>query len=78
MEGNAIVSWNDDYTYVNQWLLESEYARWDYQRWIWRSSLAKQGKPCKNTYQKELLSNLEKAEPNIKNKYNELHEKGLL
>ena len=69
MENQAFVDFNDDYTYVNQWLLESEYARWEYQRWIWRSSLAKQGKPCTNTYQKELLSNLEKAESSIKNKY---------
>lgn len=75
MENRAFVDFNEDFTYVNQWLLESEYARWDYQRWIWRSSLAKQGKPCKNTYQKELLSNLEKAEPNIKNKYKKSCEK---
>lgn len=70
MDSNAAyVNFNDDWTYVNQWLLESTSARWAYQRWIWRASLAKQGAPCRNTYQEELRSNLEKADPLIKNKY---------
>lgn len=69
MENQAFVDFNADYSYVNQWILESEFARWEYQRWIWRSSLAKQGKPCRNTYQEELTSNIDKADPSVKNKY---------
>lgn len=71
MENNSWVPWDNDWSYPLQWLLESEPARWAYQRWIWRSSLAKQGKPCKNTYQEELRSNLAKADINIRNKYKE-------
>ncbi|MEE0870558.1 MAG: hypothetical protein U0L52_04185, partial [Bacteroidaceae bacterium] len=45
---------------VIQWLEESEVARVNYQYWLWRANLAKLGKPCKNLYQQELDSNLEK------------------
>lgn len=72
MNADANVSYVDfdqDYSYPLQWLYESETARWAYHRWIWRSSLAKQGKPCENTYQKELKSNLTKADPTIREKY---------
>lgn len=65
----SYVNFDHDYSYPLQWLLESQPARWAYQRWIWRSTLAKQGKPCRNTYQDELRSNLEKADINIRNKY---------
>lgn len=71
----SYVDFNHDFSYPLQWLNESEFARWAYQRWIWRSSLAKQGKPCKNTYQEELKSNLEKADINTRNKYKDRCEK---
>ena len=63
------LDFNQKYNYPIQWILESEYARWDYQRWIWRSSLAKIGKPCRNTYQEELMSNLGRADADVKRKY---------
>lgn len=69
MDNNSYVPWDNKFSYPIQWLLESTSARWAYQRWIWRASLAKQGKPCKNTYQEELRSNLAKADVNIRNKY---------
>lgn len=69
MENYSYVNFNEDYSYPLQWLLESTSARWAYQRFIWRSSLAKQGRPCENTYQKELTSNLEKADPADRGKY---------
>lgn len=71
MNNESYVNFDADFSYPLQWLLESESARWAYQRWIWRSSLAKQGKPCRNTYQEELRSNLEKADPTLKHKYEE-------
>ena len=74
-ENNAYVNFNEKYSYVNQWIFASQPARWAYQRWIWRSSLAKQGKPCRNTYQEELKSNLEKADPTIRGKYKDRCEK---
>lgn len=69
MENNSYVDFNADFSYPLQWLWESTTARWAYQRWIWRSSLAQQGKPCRNTYQEELKSNLEKADPVLRGKY---------
>ena len=69
MNNESYVDFNADYSFVLQWLLESATARWDYQRWIWRSTLAKQGRPCRNTYQEELKSNLAKADPLTKEKY---------
>lgn len=68
-EFNSYVDFNADYSYPLQWLYESEPARWAYQRWIWRSALAKQGRPCRNTYQEELKSNLKKADRLIQDKY---------
>ena len=69
MENNAYVDFNESTSYVNQWIWESQPARWAYQRWIWRSALAKQGKPCRNTYQEELESNLKKADITTREKY---------
>ena len=69
MDNNSYVDFNADFSYPLQWLNESEVARWAYQRWIWRSALAKQGKPCRNTYQEELKSNLKKADISIREKY---------
>lgn len=65
----AFVNGNLPYSYVNQWLWEGNSARWAYQRYIWRSTLAKQGKPCRNTYQEELKSNLKKADLTTREKY---------
>lgn len=69
MDNNSYVPWDNEWSYPIQWLNESEVARWAYQRWIWRSALAKQGKPCRNTYQEELKSNLKKADVAIREKY---------
>lgn len=66
---NSYVNFDLDWSYPLQWLYESEPARWSYQRWIWRSSLAKQGKPCRNTYQENLLSNIKKTTPEVQAKY---------
>ena len=69
MENESWVDFNNRWSYPIQWLLESASARWAYQRWIWRSMLAKQGRPCRNTYQEELKSNLAKADNITKEKY---------
>ena len=68
-ETNSYVDFNMPYTAVNQWIYESEFARAAYRRWLWRSSLAKQGKPCRNTYQEELKTNLKKADLSTREKY---------
>lgn len=69
-ENISYVDFDKDFSYPLQWLYESEPARWAYQRWLWRSSLAKQGRPCRNTYQEELQSNLSKVpDPATRNKY---------
>lgn len=65
----SYVDFNHDFSSCIQWLYESESARWAYHRWLWRASLAKQGKPCRNTYQEELKSNLTKADPATREKY---------
>ena len=70
-ENVSYVDFDQKYSYPLQWLYESQTARWAYQRWIWRSSLAKQGKPCENVYQKELTTNLKKADPTTQRKYEE-------
>ena len=75
MENESFVNFNEPTSYVLQWIWESTPARWAYQRWIWRSSLAKQGKPCRNTYQEELMSNLEKADITTRSKYKDRCEK---
>lgn len=69
MNAESFVDYDMPWSYPLQWISESEFARWGYQRWIWRSTLAKQGRPCRNTYQEELKSNLAKAEPTLRNKY---------
>ena len=70
-ENVSYVDFDKDFSYPLQWLYESEPARLAYQRWLWRSSLAKQGRPCRNTYQEELTSNLKKADPVTQKKYKE-------
>lgn len=69
MNAESYVDFDMPWSYPIQWLYESEPARWAYQRWIWRSALAKQGKPCRNTYREELKTNLAKAEPALRSKY---------
>ena len=66
---NSIVNFDLPFTFVNQWIYESELARDAYRRWLWRSSLAKEGKPSRNTYQEELRSNLKKADHDTQEKY---------
>lgn len=68
---NAYVNFDAPFTFVNQWLYESEPARYAYQRWIWRATLAKHGRPCRNTYQEELRSNLKRAGLEIQGRYKE-------
>ena len=75
MQNNSYVDFDADFSYPLQWLWESEPARWAYQRLIWRSALAQEGKPCRNTYQEELKSNLEKADPTVRGKYKDRCEK---
>lgn len=69
MENNSYVDFNQPMSYVLQWINESEPARWAYQRWAWRSALAKQGQPYRNTYQEELRTNLKKADLATREKY---------
>ena len=67
----SYVDFDKDFSYPLQWLYESQPARWAYHRWLWRAALAEQGKPCRNTYQEELTSNLKKADPLTQKKYAE-------
>lgn len=71
MDSNSYVNYDARYSYPIQWLNESTVARWAYQRWIWRATLAKQGEPCRNTYQEELRTNLKKADLTTQSKYKE-------
>ena len=75
MDNLSYVDFDADFSYPLQWIWESTPARWAYQRWIWRAALAQEGKPCRNTYQEELKSNLEKADPILRNKYKDRCEK---
>lgn len=75
MNTESFVDFDMPWSYPIQWIFESQPARWAYQRFIWRSALAKQGKPCRNTYQEELKSNLEKADAMTRNKYKDRCEK---
>lgn len=70
MDSNAsYVDFNADWSYVIQWLHESEFARKEYHRLIGRAMLAKHGKPCRNLYQEELTSNLKKAGIDLQERY---------
>ena len=62
MQNYDYIDFNQKYNYVIQWLEESDFARCEYHYWLWRASLAKLGKPCKNLYQEELESNINKIE----------------
>ena len=54
---NAI-DFNNDFNYPIQWIRESEMARWEYQRWLYRMNQAVLGNPSRNIYKEEMTSNL--------------------
>lgn len=60
MESFDSINYDQEFNHVIQWIEESDLARCSYQYWLWRASLAKMGKPCKNLYQEELNSNISK------------------
>ena len=72
MESFDFIDWSHDYNYPIQWLEESDFARTSYHYWLWRASLAKLGKPCKNLYQEELKSNIAKIDAVDRAKYEEV------
>lgn len=71
MQNYDFIDWNHDWNYPIQWLEESDSARTSYHYWLWRASLARLGKPCKNLYQEELKSNLSKVDSVDRAKYEE-------
>lgn len=71
MENFDFINWDDEWNYPIQWLEESDFARTSYHYWLWRTSLAKMGKPCKNLYQDELKSNIAKIDAVDRAKYEE-------
>lgn len=71
MQNYDFIDYNHDWNYPIQWLEESDFARTSYHYWLWRASLAKLGKPCKNLYQEELKSNLAKIDKVDRAKYEE-------
>lgn len=62
MDSFDFINWNEEWNYPIQYLEESDFARTSYHYWLWRASLAKLGKPCKNLYQEELRSNIAKID----------------
>lgn len=68
MDSFDFINWNDEWNFPIQYIEESEFARTSYHYWLWRASLAKLGKPCKNLYQEELKSNISKIEDPIQRK----------
>lgn len=54
------VNFNHKWNYPLQWIYESEMARFDYQRYIFRVALMTEGKPSRNVYQDDLFSNLKR------------------
>lgn len=62
MYNNETLDYNEKFNYPLQWIEESDFARTSYHYWLWRASLAKLGKPCKNLYQEELRSNIAKID----------------
>ena len=71
MNSYDFIDWNHEWNYPIQWLEESDFARTQYQYWLWRASLAKLGKPCKNLYQEELKTNLGNVAKADQEKYKE-------
>lgn len=66
MESFDSINYDLQWNYPIQWIEESEAIRTTYHYWLWRASLAKLGKPCKNVYQEELRSNISKISDPIK------------
>lgn len=58
--GDGGINFNNKYAYVNQWLWESQYARREYHCNLFRVAQARLGRPSRNLYQEELLSNISK------------------
>lgn len=71
MNSYDFIDWDHPFNYPLQWIEESDFARTSYHYWLWRASLAKLGKPCKNLYQEELKSNLAKVDKVDQSKYEE-------
>ena len=71
MNSYDFIDWNHEWNYPIQWLEESDFARTQYQYWLWRANLAKLGKPCKNLYQEELKTNLGNVSKADQEKYAE-------
>ncbi len=55
--GGDFIDFNNQYNYVLQWLYESVFARNAYRALLFRTSLAKEGKPSKNLYQEMMTTN---------------------
>lgn len=68
MENFDFINWDNKWSYPIQYLEESDFARTSYHYWLWRASLAKLGKPCKNLYQEELKSNIAKVADAVERK----------
>ncbi len=71
MDSYSYIDFNLPENAVIQWMEESRFARIEYQRWLWRSSLAELGKPCRNLYQEELKTNLGKVDKSDAANYKE-------
>lgn len=71
MNSYDYIDFNDPFNYPIQWIEESDFARTSYHYWLWRASLAKLGKPCRNLYQEELKTNLSKVSKADQGKYEE-------
>lgn len=69
MNSYDFIDWDHPFNYPLQWLEESDFARTSYHYWLWRASLAKLGKPCRNLYQEELKTNLSKVPQVDQKKY---------
>lgn len=69
MNSYDALDWDNPFNYPIQWIEESDFARTSYHYWLWRASLAKLGKPCKNLYQEELKTNLSKVPQADQKKY---------
>lgn len=64
--GDGGIDYNNKFSYVNQWLWESEFARREYHCNLFRVAKAKLGRPSRNLYQEELMSNIDKIKDGAK------------
>ena len=68
--GDGGIDWNNRYSYVLQWIYESEFARREYQCNLFRVKKAMIGQPSRNLYQEELTSNIDKIkDSNLREQY---------